>query len=61
MWVPPHVLKVTIYFVGSGGQLSQVFDLRPFWEWNTGLLFQVYPQAVVALPHECTLLELTIV
>ena len=29
MWVSPHLLKCTIYFVGSGGQLSRVFDLRP--------------------------------
>ena len=29
MWVSPHLLKFTIYFVGSGGQLSWVFDLRP--------------------------------
>ena len=28
MWVSPHLLKFTIYFVGSGGQLSWVFDLR---------------------------------
>ena len=29
MCVSPHLLKFTIYFVGSGGQLSGVFDLRP--------------------------------
>ena len=29
MWVSPHLLKFTIYFVGSRGQLSLVFDLRP--------------------------------
>ena len=29
MWVSPHLLKFTINFVGSGDQLSWVFDLRP--------------------------------
>ena len=29
MWVSQNILKSTIYFVGSGGQLSRVFDLRP--------------------------------
>ena len=28
MWVSPHLLKFPIYFVRSGGQLCQVFDLR---------------------------------
>ena len=28
MWVSPHLLKLLIYFVGSGSQLSWVFDLR---------------------------------
>ena len=28
MWVSPHLLKFPIYFVGSGDQLSQVFDLK---------------------------------
>ena len=28
MWISPRLLKFTIYFVGSGGQLSRVFDLR---------------------------------
>ena len=29
MRVSPHLLKLTIYSVGLGGQLSRVFDLRP--------------------------------
>ena len=29
MWVSPHLLEFTIHFVGSGCQLSVVFDLRP--------------------------------
>ena len=29
MWVSPHLLKFTIYFVRSGCQLSRFFDLRP--------------------------------
>ena len=29
MWVCLHLLKFLIYYVGSGGQLSPVFDLRP--------------------------------
>ena len=29
MWVSPHLLKFPIYFVGSGGQRSRVFELRP--------------------------------
>ena len=29
MLVSPHLLKFAIYFVGSGGQLSRVFDLSP--------------------------------
>ena len=29
MWVSPHLLKFPIYFDGSGGKLSRVFDLRP--------------------------------
>ena len=28
MWVSPHLLKFSIYFVAAGGQLSQVFDPR---------------------------------
>ena len=29
MQVSPHLLKVTIYSVGTGGQISWVFDPRP--------------------------------
>ena len=29
MWISPHLLKFPIYFVGPGGQLSWVYDLRP--------------------------------
>ena len=29
MWVFPHFLKFTLYFVRSGGQFFWVFDPRP--------------------------------
>ena len=35
MWASPHILKFTIYFLGSGGQFSQGFDPRPSLIWNT--------------------------
>ena len=39
MWVSPHLLKVTIYSVGSGGQLS----LSPSVIWNTAMPGQGVP------------------
>ena len=40
MQVSPHLLKFTIYSVGSGGgggggQLSRIFNMRPSLIWNT--------------------------
>ena len=47
MWVSPHLLKFTIYFVMSGGQLSQFFDLRflSYLEHWTGVVAKVHIMA----------------
>ena len=50
MRVCPYLLEFTIYFVGSGGQLSRVFDLRTFSyleHWSSLLKDLLFSQMVV--------------
>ena len=47
----PHLLKFTFYSVGSGGQFSQVFDLRPlsYLEHYRGYNIVIHPVQEIAI------------
>ena len=59
MWVSPHLVEFTIYFVRPGCQLSQAFDLRPlsYLEHCTTLLADSSPGPLLLFllsPTGCT-------
>ena len=49
MWVFPHLLKFTIHFIGSGGQPSRVFGLRPLSDLLSGTLCMLFSAAGIRI------------